>query len=362
MTKIFKRAAALVLALAICAGLAGCYSEDKTWAAKLGDETLPIGSYIYFLTSAYSQAAGQVGTGDGVLSADVEGKKGSEWVKDKAMDYLYSYYYVSQKFDELGLTLDDSDQESIDSAAAYMWGGATGFKTTFESLGVAEDSFKRAYAVYNTKLSKVLRAMYGEGGELEVGEDELHDYYADNYVYYQYIYVDLTTTGEDGEAVDMDDDEKAEVKDYLEDQADLISKGRIELDTAAANYSNLKGAEPNVSDPLAADKGSMSTLFSDALEPLKNGEAAFVETTTRYYIVQKLDLEDDFKALKEDEDRTASLLSEMKLEEFTDYIAEQGKGLDVQVNQKAIGSVSLSKVADKMGKNGTSSAEESSEG
>ena len=62
MTKIFKRAAAGVMALAMCAGLSGCYSENNTWAVKSGDTTLPIGGYIYYLSSAYSEAAGKVGT------------------------------------------------------------------------------------------------------------------------------------------------------------------------------------------------------------------------------------------------------------------------------------------------------------
>lgn len=365
MTKLFKRAAAGVMALAMCAGLTGCYSENNTWAAKMGDTTLPIGGYIYYLSSAYSEAAGRVGTESEVLKADIDGKAGSQWVSDKAMDYLYSYYFVEQKFDELGLTLDEEDQDSIDTVTASMWSGTAymaGYKDAFEKMGIAESSFKQAYAVYNTKLSKVLQAMYGKGGEMEVSDDELHDYYTGDYIYYQYLSVDLTTTNEDGESVDMEDEEKSEIKEYLEDQAELVSGGRIELDTASANYANFKGAEPTLSEPSAYRADNLSAVFADALEPLKNGEAAFLETATRYYIVQRLDVEDDFKALMEDESRLSGLLSEMKLEEFSDYAIEQGRSLDVQVNTGALRKVSISKVVDLMGKNGTSSASsESSE-
>lgn len=358
MTKLFKRAAAGVMALAMCAGLTGCYSENNTWAAKMGDDTLPIGGYIYYLSSAYSEAAGKVDAEAEVLKADIDGKTGSQWVSDKAMNYLYSYYYVNQKFDELGLTLDDTDQDSIENAAVYMW---SIYKTQFETMGIAESSFRQAYAVYNTKLSKLLSAMYSEGGELALSEDELHDYYTGKYVYYQYTYADLSATDEDGNATDMDDDEKSEIKEYLEDQAKLVSKGDISLDDAANNYATLHQAEPNTSGPLSYQLENLSSVFADALEPLKNGEAAFVETSTRYYIVQRLDVEDDFTALMEDESRLTGLLSEMKMEEFTDYTIEQGKGLDIQVNTNAIKNVSPSKVTDVMGKNGTSSAAESSE-
>lgn len=359
MKSFFKRAAAGLLTLAMCAGLSGCYSEENTWAAKVGGETLPIGSYIYYLSSAYSEGSMKVGTEDDVLNADIEGKKGSEWISQRAMDYLRSYCYVTEKFDELGLTLDETDQESIQNATNSMW---PAFKENFERMGIAEESFSKAYSTYNMKLSKLLRTMYGKGGELEVSEDELHEYYTGEYVYYQYFYADLTTTDEEGNSVDMDDDAKAQTKEYMEDQADLVTQGRSTLDRAAANYGNLSGKEPNLGDPVASRLSNLNTVFTDVINTLDTDEAGFIETTTRYYVVQRLDIEEDFKALIADEDRLNSLLSEMKAEEFTDYTIEQGKSLNVEINERAINSAKPSKLADIMGKKGLSSAssEESS--
>ena len=356
MTKIFKRAAAGVMALAMCAGLSGCYSENNTWAVKSGDTTLPIGGYIYYLSSAYSEAAGKVGTETEVLKSDVEGQNSSDWIKSKATDYLYSYCYVNDKFNELGLTLDEDDLDSVDYVTSNMW---SYYKEPFEDMGIAESSFKEAYSVYNSKLTKLLHTMYGKGGELELSEDELHDHYTDGYVYYQYLYADLTITGDEGESAEMDEDEKSEVKEYLEDQAKLISDGRIDLDTASANYANFKGTQPTLGEPIAYAKDSLNDLFAEALEPLKDGEAAFVETATRYYIVQKLDIEEDFKALLEDESRLGSLLSDMRGKDFSQYTIDQGKSMDIQINQSAINSIKPSKVAKIMGKNGTSSGESS---
>ena len=187
MTKIFKRAAAGVMALAMCAGLTGCYSENNTWAVKSGDSTLPIGGYIYYLSSAYSEAAGKVDTGSEVLRSQVDGQNASEWVKEKALDYLYSYCYVNQKFNELGLSLDEDELDSVEYVTNNMWGY---YKEPFENMGIAESSFREAYSTYNAKLSKLLGVMYGEGGELALPEDELHEYYTGKYVYYKYISVD----------------------------------------------------------------------------------------------------------------------------------------------------------------------------
>lgn len=356
MTKIFKRAAAGVMALAMCAGLTGCYSENKTWAVKSGDSTLPIGGYIYYLSSAYSEAAGKVGTGSEVLKADLDGQSATEWVKSKAMDYLYSYCYVNQKFNELGLALDEEELDSVDYVTDSMW---SYYREPFENMGIAESSFEEAYSVYNAKLSKLLGVMYGKGGEMELSEEEMHDYYTEEYVYYRYMSVGLTTTDEEGNSTDMDDDEKAGIKEYLEDQAELVNSGRADLDTVSGNYSALHGTEPDLNAPMAYKRDNLSSVFADALEPLKNGGAAFVETTTRYYIVQRLDIEEDFKALIEDESRVTGLLTEMKAEDFSQYTIDQGRTMDVEINQSAINGINPSKVANVMGKNGVSSAESS---
>lgn len=353
MTKFFKRAAAGVLALAMCANLGGCYSEDKTWAAKLGENTLPVGGYIYYLASAYSEGAAKVESGSEVLKADIDGKNAASWVEGRAKEYLYSYYYVDQKFDELGLSLDEDDQASMENAANSMW---SAYRGQFESMGIAEASFKEAYAVYNMKMSKLLQAMYGEGGELALSEDELHDYYTGEYVYYQYFIVDLTKTDDEGNTVDMDDDEKATAKEMLDDYAELISEGRQTLDKAAANYANASGTEPNVGEPVAVRTDSLTTVFKDAINGLENDKATVVETTSRYYVVQRLDIEENFEKVLADEDQLGSLLSEMRGTEFIDYTMEQGAALDVQLNDKAIRGANLSKVAEAMGKEGSSSA------
>ena len=60
MRNIWKRAIAGMLALAMCLSFAGCYDENKTWAARQGDDTMPIGGYIYYLYSAYSEAMQKV--------------------------------------------------------------------------------------------------------------------------------------------------------------------------------------------------------------------------------------------------------------------------------------------------------------
>ena len=174
MRNIWKRTAAAVLALVLCLSLAGCYNENNTWAARKGDDTMPIGGYIYYLYSAYSEARDQVDSDTAVLDAEIDGVDASQWITDRALNYLNAYYYISDKFSEYGLELTEDDQTQIDNTTTNFW---SYYQSTFEDdLGIARDSFSKAYSEYTVKFQKVMEAMYGEGGELALAAGELEDF------------------------------------------------------------------------------------------------------------------------------------------------------------------------------------------
>ena len=47
MKRIAKITVALLLAVAMCFSLAGCYDEDLNWSAKYNDTELPAGCLLY---------------------------------------------------------------------------------------------------------------------------------------------------------------------------------------------------------------------------------------------------------------------------------------------------------------------------
>ena len=135
MKNICKRAAAGLLALVLCLSFAGCYSENNTWAARKGDDTLPIGGYIYYLYSAYSEAASKVDSETRVLDAEIDGEPASQWIRDEAMNYLQAYYYIGDKFTEYGLEWTDDDQTQADNLTDSYW---TYYQSVMEPMGVAQ--------------------------------------------------------------------------------------------------------------------------------------------------------------------------------------------------------------------------------
>ncbi len=367
MRNTMKKVFAVILAAALCLSFAGCYDENNTWAAKKGGDTLPIGGYIYYLYSAYSEAMGKVSSEDEVLKADIEdfldeskSMSGEEWVKARAMNYLNSYYFISDKFAELGLELTEDELSNAQSSTDSMW---TYYKATFEdNLGVAKESFHQAFSLYNVKYRKVMEALYGEGGEMEVPEDELKTYFTENYYNYEYFYASLTKNDEDGNSVDMTDEEKADTKSKLDGYVDKINTGSLTVEAAATEYATeaLGSADQSsyqAPSPTLAD--NVSATIKDAIADIDDNTAVLAETTTGYYVIRKLSIADKFAETTADETQKINLIANMKGEDFADYVTEQAASYTsdgLEINEKALNRVKLSSLVTDSNRKGTSSA------
>ncbi|CCX36757.1 uncharacterized protein BN452_00776 [Clostridium sp. CAG:1013] len=357
MRNIWKRIAAAALALAMCLSFAGCYDENKTWAARKGDDELPIGAYIYYLYSAYLEAGSQVDSETSVLDAEIEGQDAEQWIKDLALNYVQAYYYISDKFDELGLELTEEDLVNVENTASSFW---SYYGSTLEELGISQDSFEKAYALYGEKFERVMKAMYGEGGELALEDGALEEYYCGAYINYEYFSASLTTTNEDGESVELTDDEKADLKETFEGYVKKINAGELTMSEAADEYAEESGTDSSLMSPVCVKSDNMSTLVFDALNSVKEGEAAFVESTSGYLVVRKLSVKDYYdEYVANSEDQQFTLLTELKGEEYSDYVLEQAASVEgVELNQAAMDSIKVSSLVDDSNRNGTSSAEE----
>ena len=357
MRNIWKRIAAAALALAMCLSFAGCYDENKTWAARKGDDELPIGAYIYYLYSAYLEAGSQVDSETSVLDAEIEGQDAEQWIKDLALNYVQAYYYISDKFDELGLELTEEDLVNVENTASSFW---SYYGSTLEKLGISQDSFEKAYALYGEKFERVMKAMYGEGGELALEDGALEEYYCGAYINYEYFSASLTTTNEDGESVDLTDDEKTDLKETFEGYVKKINAGELTMSEATDEYAEESGTDSSLMSPVCVKSENMSTLVFDALNSVKEGEAAFVESTSGYLVVRKLSVKDYYdEYVANSEDQQFTLLTELKGEEYSDYVLEQAASVEgVELNQAAMDSIKVSSLVDDSNRNGTSSAEE----
>ncbi len=359
MRNTLKKLLALALAVLLCLSLDACYSENNAWAARSGDVTLPIGGYIYYLNSAYVEAMSLVPTDQEVLKTPLEGSTAEDWIKNKAMESLRSFFYVEDQCAQRGLALTADDEDYIDSLTDSNWAY---YKDIMESHGISQESFSLAFGRYGLMADKLFAAIYDKGGEQEVPEDELKDYFVENYVRYEYFYAAMSDVDEDGATVDLSDEDKQMRVDQLESYADSVTKGELTLEEAAERYAGNFGgedAESTYTAPQAARSDELSTTFSTALADMKDDETRAVEGSGYYFVIHKLPVAEGYEDYAADETQRYDLLYLLRGDAFYDDVAAAAAQMDgIEINQKAIDRVKISSLVDDSNRNGTLSTED----
>ena len=344
MKRIAKITVALLLAVAMCFSLAGCYDEDLNWSAKYDDTELPAGAYIYYLSIAYNEAASKVSTEDEVLKSEIDGTPAETWIKNRADEYVNQYFYIQNEMKRLGLEMTDEDY-------------STCLQTT---------SFDIAYSQYNRMYLKVFNALYGEGGENEVPESELRQHIEDDYYDYEYFSAPLTKTDDDNKSVDLTDEEKADLKETLEKYKTKIESGAMTVNDAATDYALKVQKDSTYQTGIKDENGMQSSYMPDAfisaIKEMKEGDVEVVESTKYMIVLHRLPIKDDEDTLLESSDNRSQLLLELKNTEYADAVSAAAQSFEgVEWNQKVLNRYKPSMFADTT-KNGTSSvASESSD-
>lgn len=365
-----KKFAALALAAAISVSASGC--ADQSWSYKTDSVTLTAGAYIFNLLNGYYEAADLIESPDEVkdkLSAEVrkesddELKTVEQYTYDYADDAALKMLAVETLFDKYGLTLDETEDEAAHSYADQVWSTA---KKTLEGYGISEESFTYCYADYNVKSGQVFEYLYGEKGEKYVKDEEIVDYFKNNFTGYAYFSVYMYETDEDGNSVAKSDEEFEKTKNDLEGYADLINKdGKTYYDAVNAYIKDYSSEiDPTYSGSFKNDSFAtgLDNDTSKMLVNMKEGEAKVVMTgegaSAIYYLIYKPaydDIEDyldptvespEYKStpnadgieiynLKSGETHY-SLLNDMKKDDYDKYLVEYGKSLNPKRNDAAL--------------------------
>lgn len=338
----FKKAAAGLMAAALISGMTAC-STDKSWAAKSGSTTVPIGTYVYYLYNAYGSAQNSVkDTTKPVLDQKIDNQDAAAWMRAKALTYTKSILVIDQKMKDLKLNLTDSETKQVSDTADSLWGQ---YSSTLEQFGIAKSSFTLAYPDYYTKYQKVFNAVYGKGGSKAVSDSDLKDFYVKDYTDFSFLACPLYTTNSDGsfKAALSDADKKKKEQEFDKDVSQ-IKAGKMTLQQAADAYqksAKLKSA------PLQNETLNLSTdtnypqAFKDVVNGMKPGElkASELKDLSVYVLVSKNDITKQADQKLKDATGRSSLLSDYKGKEFSDEITKEADALkDVTVNDAAVNS------------------------
>lgn len=371
----FIKIACVTLVLVIMASLASC-SLTKQYSYKTDDIELPMGVYIYNLYSAYSQAQqyaqksdlydSEKGTYDGKKSflkmeiTDDDGKTATadEWIADKADEYTMNILAIYHEFNRLGSTIDEATLSSYEQQAKEVWEkgyyyqyyGENPYSDIYEPLGVSYESFYIATYYSGAMQEAVFNDLYGATGEQAVTDDQLTDFFTENYTSYRMFHKDLYTTeqvastDDDGNETTDDVDtalSKDEIKAITADFKSYVNdiKDGKSIDDVVADYTESEGldSDPSQSGVEIMKDSSIGDNLVAEIDKLKEGKASYAvigddENTRVIYFFYKAPIADSIEAYIGDETQRATVLQEMKGDTFNDYLDEVAESLEVSIS------------------------------
>ena len=337
--KRIKQIASLLLVAVMLISTTAC-STDKSWAAKNDSLTVPIGSYIYNLYSAYASAYSQVtDTSTSVLEQKIEDKDATEWIREEALNSTKSLFVIDQKMKDLNLSLTDEEKETIQSNTDGVW---SSYQSTFEELGIAKSSYELAATEYSAKYQKVFEATYGKDGTDAVSDDELKDFFEKNYTDFSYVMCKLYKTDSSGNySAAFSDEEKQNAKAEFDDYASKINAGTMTLQQAADAYQSVDSTVSVQNETINLSNYTSSDDLKELLDGMEVGEtkAAEISDGYLYILVTKGDISQKSAEQLQSEDSRNDLLFDYKGQEFADEISDEADSITgVTLNEKAINS------------------------
>lgn len=341
-----------------CVFATGC-SLSPEWSYKSGDIELPIGVYIYSLDVAFQQ--GQTlakelddydATNDKWLDLEITDEDGNtavarQWIKDKAEEMCLRYLAIEQAIKSEGATVDSASLNAASEQSKEYWevgqyaayGYVMPMSNELEPFGISYDSFRYCTSQYSVNYSTLFQALYAKGGSQEVSDSELKDYFNDNYVNYSYFQVNLyeSTTDEAGQSsnVALSDDEINKITDELEGYVKSINSDES-YENAVDKYmkANDLKESPSIDSTEILENSSVGDELKKAIEKLDNNKATTVKVgegnSAIIYLVYKKNVKDYADDYMESESNRASVLSNMKTDDFDKYIEELVEKLEYE--------------------------------
>ena len=370
-----KRILALLCALALTVGLAGCVLSTPDTVGTIGDVEISSGLYLLAQFDAYQKAADLASSEQDaskvqsflketitVDSDTEETATVSDYVAQQTLKNLETYAAIETRFDALGGQLTAEQEAQADSYAEQLMNQ---YGDTYKANGIGLETVKRFERIL-LKSTVLLDLVYGENGESPVSDADLTDYIENDLYYLSYVAVPLYNTTSYAFA---DDSQKALMLELA--QGAMSSYNPTRPATAAAQQSAFQSAAtavlPDLYDVTAttddpADASFSTSLLSDsdldtsftadgsadAIRALQMGEATAVQYST---LAMMMAVRLDPLQMSTLDTLRATALSDMKSAELQDALAEYGASLPHSLDASAMSKLPAKKIVNNSASN-----------
>lgn len=346
--KSLKKIASLMTASIILINTAGC--TDKTWALKSETDKISTGVYVYNLLESYQAATDEllekgISTSD-IKNETIEDKNANDWIKDRAITSCKDMLAIEKIFKDMNLSLSDEDNKKAEEITNDIW--ETSGTTYEKNFGINKDSVNEAYSLLNIKKEKIFDALYGKDGTNPVSDEELNEYYKNNYIclkfYTKMPFEDSDANeGESAESAtehgQLDTDES--IQNQFGNYVESINSGATSINQIAEDIKS-KDNIGNDTPPLETQlvNPESTELPKEITEPVKTlepGKSTYIKYNDIYlFLYREPNLPETESLDLSNETERDNLLHEMKSKEFENKITDTKNSMKIDVNTSAI--------------------------
>lgn len=315
-----KRAVILLLAGVLAAGsLTGCGGlEDSDVVATVNDTdiTADVANFLARYTQAQYETYYAGYMGDDMWSGESEeGKTYEDTVKDSILESLENMYLMEEHMDEYDISLSDEEKNSIKEAAS-QFDSENGLAEK-EKVSGNTDTVERVLELLT--IQKKVQDAVEAGADTEVSDEEAAQKSM------QYVTFSFTTSDEEGNSVDLTDEEKEQLK----ATAESFAAGAAGAADFAA-YATEQG-QTSQDATFDAESATLPTQLVEAADALGEGETTgVVEGDNGYYVARVTSLLD-----REATDaKKQEIVSERQQELMDETIAGWREDADIEVHER----------------------------
>ena len=342
MRKLNKTAACGILAAALAAGtLSGCSKtiDGTKTVATVGDEKVTLGLASYMVrdqqaqtVSYYNMLMSQYGVSGSASNVwdqkGDDGKTVGESSKDGVMKTINQLYVLKAHAADYDVTITDEEEKAIKEAAAEFI--KDNDEKILKKLAVSEDDIV-TYLELVTIRSKMHDPMTADV-DTEVSANEKDQ----TRVTIVKVSTEGTEKDDDGNTIDLTDEEKAQKKDLAQQVLDKVKASddvaNADMDALAKEVDDSLSATAPAFTTAGSTDDTLDEAVQDAALELKDGEVAdsVIEGDDGYYVV-RLD-----KMLDEDatENKEKTVISERKSDLYDSTLEDWVKEEKIKVKDK----------------------------
>lgn len=300
----------IISALLVCViavlSLTGCTQSSKE-VLNIGGAEISSGTYTYFLNYAAHHP-------------EKEGVSPQE----QAIEMCKEYVAVNTLFRNNGYKLSSGTKKNVSVEANAQW---RIFENYYENIGVNKQEFI-AVSEYYAKRAELLRRYYGADGLYPVPENELKDYFSQHFVVFQSVSGYFTTTDENGNSVNLNEEQSNALRNQFKTMADRINGGAPMEEVSAEYLAAQSGSQQSDEEQdslLAVVLEDNDTNYPEGfyaqIAAMKNNEVKVIELGQYIFLVKRADaFEGESSYFADSQDRC---LEAMKSEDLKNIVSEE---------------------------------------